>query len=103
MAVFSKIGAIALALTLAGFARCDEDLPAVEGITSNILNNRDQVLSVPLTRVHQSLFPETFSRLKGRYFQASVRDIIGAAYLADSMNLGLLAKYSNVYLLMGNE
>ncbi|KAK6199845.1 hypothetical protein LQW54_009827 [Pestalotiopsis sp. IQ-011] len=83
MAVFSKIGAIALALTLAGFARCDEDLPAVEGITSNILNNRDQVLSVPLTRVHQSLFPETFSRLKGRYFQAGVRDIIGAAYLAD--------------------
>ncbi|ETS85823.1 hypothetical protein PFICI_03848 [Pestalotiopsis fici W106-1] len=83
MAGLSKTGAITWALTLAGLAHSHGDFIADRDTTSDIIKNKDQILSVPLTRIHQSLMPEIPSRLRARYFQSSVKDIIGAAYLAD--------------------
>ncbi|KAF7541631.1 hypothetical protein G7054_g474 [Neopestalotiopsis clavispora] len=83
MAVFSKIGAFTWALTLAGLVRSHGDLIADRDLTSDVLENGNQLLSVPLTRIHQSLMPEIPLQLRTRFFQSSVRGILGAAYLAN--------------------
>lgn len=78
------MGAFTWALTLAGLVRSHGDLIADRDSTSDVLENGNQLLSVPLTRIHQSLMPEIPSQLRTRFFQSSVRGILGAAYLANS-------------------
>lgn len=77
------MGAFTWALTLAGLVRSHGDLIADRDSTSDVLENGNQLLSVPLTRIHQSLMPEIPSQLRTRFFQSSVRGILGAAYLAN--------------------